>query len=52
MGNERQRITTTIEVDRELFKRFKALCVLRETTISGEIERLIKKSVEGNEKQT
>jgi hypothetical protein len=39
-------ITTTIEVDKELFLRFKALCVLNETTISGEIEKLIKKRVD------
>jgi hypothetical protein len=38
--------TTTIEVDKELFLKFKALCVLNETTISGEIESLIKKRVE------
>jgi len=39
-------ITTTIEVDKELFLKFKALCVLNETTISGEIEKLIRKRVE------
>lgn len=38
-------ITTTIEVDKELFLRFKALCVLSQATISGEIERLIKRRV-------
>ena len=41
-------ITTTIEIDKETFLKFKALCVLKEKTISGEIENLIKKSVEGN----
>jgi hypothetical protein len=39
-------ITTTIEIDKELFLKFKALCVLNETTLSGEIEKLIKKRVE------
>ncbi|MBI4181680.1 MAG: hypothetical protein HY520_01805 [Candidatus Aenigmarchaeota archaeon] len=39
-------MTTTIEVDKELFLKFKALCVLNETTISGEIEKLIRKRVE------
>lgn len=38
--------TTTIEVDKEVFLRFKALCVLNETTISGEIEKLLRKRVE------
>lgn len=39
-------ITTTIEVEKELFLKFKALCVLNETTISGEIEKLIRKRVD------
>lgn len=39
-------ITTTIEVGKDLFLKFKALCVLNETTISGEIENLLKKRVE------
>lgn len=41
-----EKITTTIEVDKDLFLKFKALCVLNETTISGEIEKLIKKRVD------
>ena len=45
-GEKPETITTTIEVDKELFLKFKALCVLNETTISGEIEKLIKKRVE------
>ena len=39
-------ITTTIEIDKELFLKFKALCVLNEMTLSSEIEKLIKKRVE------
>ncbi|MFH1237257.1 MAG: hypothetical protein V1648_02525 [Candidatus Aenigmatarchaeota archaeon] len=39
-------ITTTIEVDKDLFLKFKAFCVLNETTISGEIEKLLRKRVE------
>lgn len=39
-------ITTTIEIDKELFLKFKALCVLNEATLSGEIEKLIRKRVE------
>lgn len=42
----RDTITTTIEVDKELFLKFKALCVLKELTISGEIEKLIKSRVD------
>jgi hypothetical protein len=39
-------ITTTIEIEKDLFLKFKALCVLKELKISSEIERLIKKRVE------
>ena len=42
----KEKMTTTIEVDKDLFLRFKALCVMTETTISGEIEGLIRKKVE------
>lgn len=43
---ENETMTTTIEIDKELFLKFKALCVLNETTISGEIQRMIEKRVE------
>jgi hypothetical protein len=43
---EKETITTTIEVNKELFLKFKALCVLKELTISGEIEKLIKTRVD------
>lgn len=43
---EQETITTTIEVNKELFLKFKALCVLKELTLSGEIEKLIKARVE------
>jgi hypothetical protein len=43
---EPETITTTIEVNKELFLKFKALCVLKELTISGEIEKLIKSRVD------
>ena len=39
-------ITTTIEVDKDMFLKFKAFCVLNEITISGEIEKLLRKRVE------
>jgi hypothetical protein len=42
----KETITTTIEVNKELFLKFKALCVLKELTISGEIEKLIKSRVD------
>ena len=43
---EPETVTTTIEVNKELFLKFKALCVLKELTISGEIEKLIKSRVD------
>ncbi len=41
-GSESGKTTTTIEIDKELFLKFKALCVLRELKISGEIEKMIR----------
>jgi hypothetical protein len=43
---ERSTITTTIEVDKDIFLKFKALCVLNQITISGEIEKLIRRRVD------
>ena len=45
-------VTTTIEVEKELFLKFKALCVLKELKISGEIEKLIRRWVEEAEKNS
>jgi len=45
-GEGQETITTTIEVSKELFLKFKALCVLKELTISGEIEKLIRSRVD------
>ncbi len=45
-------ITTTIEVTKDMFLKFKALCVLKELTISGEIEKLIKRRVDELSKTT
>ena len=39
-------MVTTIEIDKELFLKFKARCVLKEEALSGEIEKLIKKRVD------
>ncbi len=41
-----EKTTTTIEIDKELFLKFKSLCVLRELKISGEIEKMIREWVE------
>ena len=49
--SEEDTMTTTIEINKEMFLKFKALCVLNETTISGEIEKLIKKRVESLSKE-
>ncbi len=43
---KQETITTTIEISKDLFLKFKSLCVLNEATISGEIEKMIKKRVE------
>lgn len=43
-----EKTTTTIEVDKELFLKFKALCVLRELKISSEIEKMIREWVGKN----
>lgn len=51
-GNEKpETITTTMEIEKELFLKFKALCVLNEATISGEVENLIRKRVEQLERE-
>ena len=42
---KKNRIVTTIEVDKDLFLKFKALCVLKEKKISAEIEDLLKEKV-------
>jgi len=41
-----EKLTTTIEVDKELFLKFKALCVLKEAKMSSVIEDMIKGWVE------
>lgn len=51
-SKDTDKMTTTIEVDKDIFLKFKALCVLNETTISKEIERLIRKRVEELSKNT
>lgn len=45
-SEEGEKMTTTIEIEKDLFLKFKALCVLNEKTLSGEIESLIKDRVE------
>jgi len=46
---EASTITTTIEVDKETFLKFKALCVLKELKISAEIEKLIRRWIDETE---
>ena len=45
VNSKNEKMTTTIEVNKDLFLKFKALCVLKETKISGEIEKLIERRV-------
>lgn len=45
MDNERSTFVTTIGVDRETFLKFKASCILKGTTVSMEIERMMKGKV-------
>jgi hypothetical protein len=42
-----EKLTTTIEVDKDLFLKFKALCVLKEAKMSSIIEEMIRKWVDG-----
>ena len=58
--NPSEKLTTTIEVDKELFLKFKALCVLKEDKMSGVIEDMIRSwvnnastsiSIENNKKE-
>ncbi len=46
MAEEPETIVTTIEVNKELFLKFKALCVLNNTKISAEVEKLIRRRVD------
>jgi hypothetical protein len=48
--NVGEKITTTIEVDKELFLKFKSLCVLKQLKMSGVIEESIKNWVEKESK--
>ena len=48
MGKEDETITTTIEVNKELFLKFKSICVLRELKLSEIIEKMIRKWVDDN----
>ena len=45
-----EKTTTSIEVDKELFLKFKSLCVLKQLKMSGVIEELIKDWVERESK--
>ncbi len=45
-----EKITTTIEVDKELFLKFKSLCVLKQLKMSDVIEESLKSWVEKESK--
>jgi hypothetical protein len=45
-----EKIRTTININKKIFLKFKALCALKELKISQEIEKLIKKRIEELEK--
>ena len=47
--DEKERSTLSVEVDKELLLKFKSMCVLREHTMSEEIEKMISDWVQLNE---
>ncbi len=46
---EREKASTTVEIDKELLLKFKSLCVLKEVTMSDEIEEMVRDWVARNE---
>jgi hypothetical protein len=46
---EREKASTTVEIDKELLLKFKSICVLREVTMSDEIEEMVREWVARNE---
>jgi len=48
---EREKATLSVEIDKELLLRFKSMCVLRERTMSEEIEHMLRDWVELNHDQ-
>ena len=46
---EREKASTTVEIDKELLLKFKSLCVLKEVTMSDEIEKMVRDWVARNE---
>ena len=46
---EREKATLSVEIDKELLLRFKSMCVLRERTMSEEIEHMLRDWVELNQ---
>ena len=47
-GSASETTVTTIEVEKELFLKFKALCVLKELKMSAQIEKMIRQWVDEN----
>ena len=46
---ENEKASTTVEIDKALFLKFKSLCVLKETTMSEQIEHMVREWVNQNE---
>lgn len=46
----KERETTSIKTDPELWKEFKILCIRLDTTVQDRIEELIKEDIEKNKK--
>lgn len=49
LSMERERASTTVEIDKELLLKFKSICVLNELTMSEVIEEMIRDWVSKNE---
>ena len=48
MADETETITTTIEIEKDLFLKFKSQCVLKELKISEVIQKMIERWVKEN----
>ncbi len=46
---EREKASTTVEIDKEILLKFKSICVLKEVTMSDEIEDMVRDWVSRNE---
>ena len=46
---EMEKASTTVEIDKEILLKFKSICVLKEVTMSDEIEEMVRDWVARNE---